>query len=193
VPPSPRDGTLREHSYDGIQEYNKRLPNWWLLTFYGAIVFTIIYWFYYHHNHISLPDGERVTAELQQLEAIKMANATTYDDSALWKMSQNPVFTDAGRDTFNTNCATCHMTSLRGRDENPTAVGPNLADTKWLHGGAPTEVLHTVTVGVPDKGMQSWAPQIGAKRVAEVVSYVLSHHKENEPVEPDTTFHAAAQ
>ncbi len=191
-PAAPLDGAIREHTYDGIQEYDKRLPNWWLLTFYGAIVFSIVYWFYYHHNHISLPDGERVTAELQQLEAVKMANATTYDDDTLWKMSQNLVFVNAGRDIFNANCATCHMASLRGRDENPTAVGPNLADTKWLHGGKPTEVLHTVTVGVPDKGMQAWAPQIGAKRVAETVAYVLSHHKEGEPVEVDTTFHAGA-
>lgn len=183
--PAPLDGALRAHTFDGIQEYDKRLPNWWLLTFYGAIAFAVVYWAYYQQGNLAMPDGARVEAELARLEAVKMASATTYDDETLWKMSRNPVFINAGKELFTVHCATCHLQSLRGTDENPTAIGPNLADNKWLHGGLPTQVLHTVTVGVVEKGMQAWAPQIGAKRVSEVVAYVLSHHTEGEPIELD--------
>ncbi|OAM89662.1 c-type cytochrome [Termitidicoccus mucosus] len=177
------DDALRPHSYDGIQEYDKRLPNWWLLTFYGAIAFSIVYWFFHFQASLAAGDGERVTAEIARLEAVKMANATQLDDPTLWKASQNPVFTTAGKEIFMANCATCHLASLRGKDENPTAVGPNLTDTRWIHGGKPTEVYHTVTEGVLAKGMPAWGPQLGQKRVIEAVSYVLSFHKEGDPVE----------
>ena len=42
----PPDDQLRPHEFDGIQEYDRRLPNWWLATFYGAIIFWVGYWFF---------------------------------------------------------------------------------------------------------------------------------------------------
>ena len=31
------------HEWDGIKEYNKPLPRWWLWTFYVTIVWGVIY------------------------------------------------------------------------------------------------------------------------------------------------------
>lgn len=40
------DGTTG-HSYDGIQEYDKPLPKWWLVIFFGTIVWGAAYWIFF--------------------------------------------------------------------------------------------------------------------------------------------------
>jgi cytochrome c oxidase cbb3-type subunit 3 len=174
---------LREHSYDGIQEYDQRLPNWWLYTLYGAIAFWIVYWFAAIQVGAVERDGDRVQAEMTRIAAVKMASSIDVsNDAKFWEMSKNPLFVDAGRQTFNSLCVACHLASMRGKSENPTAVGPDLTDTAWLHGGTPKEVYHTVSTGVLAKGMPAWEPVVGQKKTAELVAYILSHHHEGETI-----------
>ncbi len=172
---------LRDHVYDGIQEYDQRLPNWWLNTLYGAIIFWVVYWFVYMIAGIMPTDGAQVDAEMARVAAVKMASSIDVtNDDTFWNMSNNGVFVDAGKQTFNSLCVACHLPSMRGKSENPTAVGPDLTDTAWIHGGTPKEVYHTASKGILDKGMPAWEPVLGQKKTAEVVAYILSHHKKGE-------------
>ena len=65
--PSPSGDDLRPHTYDGIREYDKRLPNWWLYTLYGAILFFVVYWFAYQIAHIFPTDGQRIDTAMAQM------------------------------------------------------------------------------------------------------------------------------
>ena len=40
----PEGVILRDHVVDGIQEYDQRLPFWWLCILFGVIGFSIVYW-----------------------------------------------------------------------------------------------------------------------------------------------------
>ncbi|HVU18259.1 MAG TPA: cbb3-type cytochrome c oxidase N-terminal domain-containing protein [Candidatus Didemnitutus sp.] len=174
---------IREHTFDGIREYDQRLPNWWLYTLYGSIALWFVLWFISVTVPVLPSDRVRVDAAMARVAAAKLAGSIDVtNDAKFWEMSRNPVFVDAGRQTFNSLCVACHLESLRGKSENPAAVGPDLTDTAWLHGGTPKEVYATASKGVLAKGMPAWEPVLGQRKTAEVVAYVLSHHQPGEPI-----------
>lgn len=109
--------------------------------------------------------------------------ATKFDDSSLWNLSRNPAFLEAGQVTVTTLCAPCHLPNLQGHGAGTDAFGPDLTDTKWIHGGKPTEIYDFITHGAFTKGMPPWGSIIGAKKVAEVAAVVLSKHREGESIE----------
>jgi cytochrome c oxidase cbb3-type subunit 3 len=178
--PPPED-PVRPHSFDGIQEYDKRLPNWWLNTLYITIIFWVGYWAYYEWFQIGPTGAQAVTQAMAKIDADRLATAPL-DDASLWKMSQNSTFIESGKALYISNCAACHLASLRGKSESPAAIGPDLTDTAWIYGGRPSEVYEIISKGVLAKGMPGWGPVLGPKKVGEVTAYIMSKHKEGDPI-----------
>ena len=161
---------LLDHEYDGIREYDNRLPNWWLWTLYGTIFFAILYWLLFHTFGLMPLPKERYRlsmAKAAEEQLARMGNQEISDES-LALMSSIPARTQAGRQIFEQFCVVCHA------DRGEGSVGPNLTDAYWIHGGKPTEILNTVTHGVPDKGMVAWGNQLGPARVQDVLAYLLT-------------------
>ncbi len=182
-PPDDSGITIRPHTYDGIQEYDQRLPNWWLYTLYGTIAFSIVYWFVTMTASVMPSDQAEVDAEMAKLAAVRLASSIDVtNDKLFWAMSRNPVFVESGKQSYTSLCVACHLASLKGKGENPAAVGPDLSDQAWIHGGTPKEIYAIVAKGVLVKGMPAWEPVLGQKKSAEVVAYLLSHHQPGEPI-----------
>ena len=163
----PQDQVL--HEVDGIQEYDNRLPNWWLNTLYGAIAVAAVYWFWYESAHIGASPLEAYQAEVDRLASeqasqIKVGDATP---EALVALSKDASVIALGKQVFTSSCVACH------RADGGGSVGPNLTDEFWLHGGAPEKIFHTIAVGVAEKGMPAWQPQLGALKTQAVTAYVL--------------------
>ena len=177
---------LRPHTYDGIQEYDQKLPNWWLFTLYITIVAFVIYWLGYYQMGIGSTDTAAVDTVINQIEKAREKELEGIDDVKLWAMSKDADIIAAGKVTFNTPglCVTCHGPDMSGTLGGAKLPGLPLNDTEWKHGGKPTEIFKLVRKGAPDvtKGMPAWEPALGVKRVAEAVAYVLSVHKEGEPI-----------
>lgn len=166
-----------EHDFDGIQEYDNRLPNWWLFILYASIVFALGYWLFYHTVHAGRLPVARYDQEMGRAAEAQLAKASAggLSEQSLLLMAQVPARVAEGQALFTQYCVVCHGAQGQGM------VGPNLTDGAWIHGGRPLEIHRTVTDGVPAKGMAAWGRQLGPSRVEAVVSYVLTLRGTNAP------------
>lgn len=176
--PSDAPDQLRHHTYDGIQEYDNRLPNWWLWTLYGAIIFSFGFWFYHFTSNLAPNDAEKVDAVIAQIEEARLAATGDLSDDVLWQMSENANIVVQGEQIFmgEGNCVSCHGKDLQG------PIGLNLVDHEWKWGNTPMSVYKVVSDGSPDvtKGMIAWAPMLGPDKMKKVVAFILSHHTPDE-------------
>lgn len=152
------------HEYDGILEADNELPNWWLLTFFGGIVFAGLYWGWYEAYEIT-PNPNAVYAAEVMARAGESAEPTA---ELLEAAATDPAVLRTGRATFEAQCGVCHGARAEG------LVGPNLTDAAWIHGGAPMTVLGTIRGGVLARGMPAWGEQLPPRTLLAVTAYVLS-------------------
>lgn len=168
----------RGHTYDGIAEFDNRLPNWWLWTFYLACIFSVAYWIHFHSLGVGDLPSEAYTAEQKaaaaKLEAQLAANPV--NEEMLLKLAKEPAFVKEGEAIFKdmTKCALCHRPDASG------LVGPNLTDDLWIYGGKPMDIYTTILKGREQNlakgfqgGMQSFEAN-GLQFVLRATAYVLS-------------------
>jgi cytochrome c oxidase cbb3-type subunit 3 len=168
-----------EHEYDGIREYDNPLPGWWVALFWATLVFTPAYVVWYHfgagpsvieeYNADSIAHYDRLSREMLA------AGAPT--DGGILEMAANQAVMAGAAQVFASRCAQCHGAGAEGK------IGPNLTDPYWLHGGRPTQIYHTITEGVPEKGMLAWKQQLRPAELLAVAAYVTSLQGSN-PANP---------
>jgi len=171
VPVEKEKDVLLDHDYDGIRELDNQLPPWWKWGFVVTIIFAFIYLFYYHVScsgklMVAEYDEEMHNAALAKEEMMKKNSDMVTEVNVVRLADEESV--SAGKKTFQTYCVACHGDKAQGN------VGPNLTDDYWLHGGGIKNVFHTITEGVPMKGMISWKTQLSPKQIQQVASFVLT-------------------
>jgi cytochrome c oxidase cbb3-type subunit 3 len=181
---------LREHEFDGIQEYDQKLPNWWLFTFYGAIVFAIGYWFFYYNlgeikSSRALIHEQMTAIQVAKEKELEKTLATLDDATLVHTWATNPERVASGEAAYMTNCSACHATDLSATmDAGGTKIplpGLSLTDHEWKFGAKPMDLFKLINEGSPADStghngakMQAWGQTLSPKQIAEVVAYIVT-------------------
>ncbi|MBT3990850.1 MAG: cytochrome-c oxidase, cbb3-type subunit III [Rhodospirillaceae bacterium] len=183
------------HEWDGIEELDTPIPNWWRYILYATIVWSIGYW-------IAMPAWPTISGHTKGLlgyssranvaEDIKVAAAaqSQFNDK-LRQASLEQIRTNSellefalagGRSAFNVNCSQCHGSGAQGFKGYP-----NLNDDEWLWGGSLKEISATITHGArndtDDDAHSSEMPAflkdelLKSNQIGDVAEYVLSLSK----------------
>ncbi len=162
------DELIAGHEYDGIQEYDNPIPDWLSLLFIGTVVWSVLYVAGIGLGYID-DYGTSLEESREELAYQRAAAATEGPDAEkLQKAADNPDRVAAGEQVFADNCVSCHG------EQGGGTVGPNLADTYWVHGGTLPDIYEVVRDGVSDAGMPAWGPQLSDEELIDVVAYVRS-------------------
>lgn len=159
------------HSWDGITEYNKPLPRWWLWFFYITIVFSLVYLALYpglgkFAGTLGWTQHQAYNAELQAADAKYGELYRTFADTNVEQLSEDPRAMQMGQRLFLNYCAQCHGSDARG------AVGfPNLADDDWLYGSSAEDIKQTILHGRSGM-MPPLGTALGDEGVRQVIQYI---------------------
>ncbi len=181
---------LREHEYDGIQEYDQKLPNWWLFTFYAAVAWFVVHWTLYYHSpvfmdaHAELKESILAVQHAQAAELEKTVKDLS-DAKFVHQWATQPERVVAGEAIYLTHCTSCHAadlsaTLMAGSTRVPLPGLP-LNDHVWKFGGKPMEIFKLINEGSPPEStgnngakMQVWGQTLSPRQIAEVVAFIIS-------------------
>jgi cytochrome c oxidase cbb3-type subunit 3 len=182
---------LREHEYDGIQEYDQKLPNWWLFTFFGAIVFFVAFWFYYFNTTWGKSPQQVVNEKVVAIQKLRLEGlartVAELSDSKLVHAEEWKAMIPQGQTVYVTHCEQCHGADLTGERFDPAlgkkiaAGGRSLVDGVWEHGGKPMDLFKLINEGSPPGApglngakMEPWGQKLSPVDIAAVVAYIIS-------------------
>lgn len=162
---------LMDHVYDGIEEFNFPLPNWWLATFWIGIIFGVGYIGYYiFMNGPSLKHEYFVErAEMSQIRRNYIESIQEFDEGRFAQMAGDQNMVLYGQAVFESNCMPCHQKNAAGD------IGPNLTDNYWLYTDGSNEGLYQFILGgAPSAGMPAWAGDLSQDELYSVSAYIAS-------------------
>ena len=162
---------LLDHDYDGIKELDNALPPWWKWGFYFTVVVAVIYMFRFHVSKTGPTPLQEYDHEMKiaaaKMEIFRQISREAFDEKTVTLADAAGIA--AGKKIYTGTCFPCH-----GANGEGNAVGPNLTDKYWLHGGSLGNVFKTISIGVPDKGMQAWGKTFSPTDIKNLSSFVLS-------------------
>ncbi len=163
------------HVWDGdLREMNNPLPRWWVWLFIITVIFGFVYLALYpglgtYSGKLGWTSVGQHAAEVKKGEDEVAPLYAKFTAMKVEDVARDPQAAAIGERLFMNNCSQCHGSDARG-----SKGFPNLTDGDWLHGGAPVQIVETIS-----KGRAGNMPALGAALgtsddVKNVAQYVLS-------------------
>ncbi len=172
-------GDVTGHTWDGLQELNNPLPDWWLKMYYITIVFSIIYLALYpglgsFAGFLGWTQHNQYESEVAAADKKFGPIFAQYANESVESLIDNEEAIRLGRSLFSTYCTVCH-----GSDAAGARGFPNLTDKDWLFGGTPEAIKTSIAAGRTSIGMPAYnSPpfdkQLTEEEIDQVVNYVLT-------------------
>lgn len=162
------------HDFDGITEYDNPTPGWWTWLFIATIVFSAVYFVYYHAGAPSRTLADSFAASKAQHTRLRFADMGTLvvNEANMVSWMNNKEYMGMAEGTFKQNCVSCHGQNGEG------LVGPNLTDNTYIHVKKLTDIASVVLNGAANNAMPS-QKQMHPNDIALVSAYVASLRGKN--------------
>jgi cytochrome c oxidase cbb3-type subunit 3 len=165
-------GTVLDHEYDGLREYNNPMPAWWMWLFVGTLLWAPLYFllfpgFGHFGGVLGWTSRGQYEAEVAGAEARYGPLFARFASTPIEALARDEHATEIGGRLFAQNCSQCHGSDARGGRGYP-----NLTDGDWLYGGSPERVVETITGGRIGN-MPGLGPVVGDEGVRNLAQYVL--------------------
>lgn len=185
------EGPTTGHVWDGIREFDKPLPRWWLWVLYATIIWSVAYWIAmpswplisdYTRGLLGYSQRLKLADEMEAAKAAQSVYRSGIATKTFEAIRSDPALLDfaiaGGRSSFAVNCSQCHGGGAAG-----FTGFPNLNDDAWLWGGTVEAIHQTIRYGIrsdhPDtrsSDMPAFLRDeiLTAAQVDDVAEYVLT-------------------
>ncbi|MGL1921281.1 MAG: cytochrome-c oxidase, cbb3-type subunit III [Hyphomicrobiales bacterium] len=150
------DHSTTGHEWDGIKEFDKPIPRWWLWSYYLSIIFSIGYVIAYpaiplvnDYTKGVLGWSSRMAVE-ETINEARLAQSKYIDalqTASLDEVTANEELmtfaVQGGKSAYAVNCVQCHGSGATG-----SKGYPNLNDDEWLWGGKLEDIYTTIQHGI---------------------------------------------
>lgn len=186
-----QDAPTTGHEWDGIREFDKPLPRWWLWVFYATIAWSLAYWVAmpswpmirdYTRGVLGYSQRLALAKEVEEAQAVREELAIRIAFTPLDRIQTDPTLLEfamaGGRSNFAVNCSQCHGLGAAG-----SPGYPNLNDDAWLWGGTLEAIQQTIKYGIRsdnpdtrDSAMPAFLKDelLTAAQIDDVAEYVLA-------------------
>ncbi len=165
---------LKDHNYDGIQEYDNPIPGWWHMIFWGSIVFAVCYTLIYQSPLVPTLRERHAWTEARALE-VRFAElrGIPMGEAKLLQIMGQDAWLEQGKAVFRQQCALCHGPKGEG------LIGPNMTDEYYKNTKSLGGIVTVIQNGAANGAMPAQRNLMNENEIAIVAAYVASLRGQN--------------